>query len=80
MASSHGTWTLCRDAAAKDEIVDAGRRPARALDHLEQRRRRQAVTVQPDEEVAQELAEPLLRDHPEVVAVVRDLLPDGVVP
>ena len=66
--------------AAKDEVVDTSGRPARALDHLEQRWGRQAVTVQPDEEVAEELAEPFLGDDPEVVAVVRDFFPDGVIP
>ena len=55
-------------------------RSSGALDALEQGGRLQPITVESDEEIAQERAEAFARDDPEVVAIVGDLLPRLVVP
>lgn len=55
------------------EIVQrSGTRPS-GLDQFEERRRLQMLTIEPQQEVADERGRPFASDHPEVVAVVRDL-------
>ena len=80
IASSAGIVHRVLVRALEDQVIEARRRPAGSLDLFEQRRRQQAVAVEPDQEIVEERLEALARDHPEVVAVVRDLLPRLVEP
>jgi hypothetical protein len=71
---------MVRVIAAEDQIVEAGGRASGLLDHLEQCRRQEAIAIEPQQEVADELAKPLAHDDPEIVAIVGDFLPGLVVP
>jgi hypothetical protein len=71
---------LVRDVPTVHQVVDAGGLRSAGFHQLKEGRRLQAITVQVEEEVTEERAEALARDHPEVVAVVDHFATALVVP
>jgi hypothetical protein len=66
--------------AAVDEVVDARGGATGALDQLEERWRLEPVTVEADEEIANERAKAFLGNDPEIIAVIGNFVAGGVEP